>query len=257
MSRSAAPPVSGLFTPLPRPAGADPHLVFAATTRRGPDLGAAPPVSARHARLVRRLARAAGLRDGAWAIQVHGGTALAVDRPGQAGEADALATDRPGLALVGRTADCPLVLVGGPAPRAVAGLAWGMAHASWRSSVAGIVDRLLDLMVARYGLAPGGAVALITPSAGPCCYAVGPEVRDAARRTLGPAVDHRFREREGRLFWDLWGTARDRLVAAGLPATAVAINGWCSICRADLFHSHRATSGRAGRGAALVGAVPA
>ena len=247
--------VPGVLSPLPRPAGADPRFAWLAITRHGPDLGAAPPESAAHTALAARLARAAGLADAAWAVQVHGGEALAVARPGLAGAADALATDVPGLALLGRSADCPLVLVGGPAARGRSGLAWGMAHASWRSSVAGIVDRLLELLVARYELDPGRAAALVAPSAGPCCYAVGEEVRAAARRALGPAADRFFADRDGRLFWDLWATAADRLAAAGLSPARISVNGWCTICRSDLFHSHRAASGRAGRGGALVGAI--
>src|SRR6056297_3288562 len=47
----------------------------------------------------------------AWLEQVHGGEVLAVESPGCAGRADALMTDVPGLAVAGKSADCPLILL--------------------------------------------------------------------------------------------------------------------------------------------------
>ncbi len=248
-------PFSGLFCPFPAPDDPGRRLVRAVTTRHGPDFGAAAPDSPAHARLAGALARAVGLTGAAWAVQVHGGDVLAVDEPGLAGRADAMATDVPGLGLVGRSADCPQVLVTGPAVRGRGGLAWGMAHASWRSTVRGIVTRLMEVLVERFGLDPAGASAVVCPSAGPCCYEVGPEVRAAALAGLGPAADRFFARRGGRLHLDLRAAAAARLVAAGVPRERIAVNGWCTICRPDLFFSHRAEGGRAGRFAAVVGAL--
>lgn len=220
------------------------------STAAGPDLRGDSRTAA-HAESVAAVAEAAGLPQLAWAYQVHGGTVLRVDAPGCAGEADALWTDVPGLGVAGRSADCPIVLVAGAGRdgRPV----WGMAHASWRSTVAGITTRLLEAMVAG-GLDPASAVAGIAPSAGPCCYEVGDEVREAALGALGADAVAFFAPHRDRWILDLWRANVHALTAAGLPADSIAVDGRCTICGTG-FPSHRREGEGAGRFAAVVGVV--
>jgi len=219
------------------------------STTAGPDFASAPDSPA-HARAVADLASAAGVAAAAWDRQVHGGTALRADGPGCLGDADALWTARPGLAVVGRGADCPLVLVMGP-DAAGAGR-WGFAHASWRSTVAGITGGLLAEMAAD-GMRPDRTRAVIAPSAGPCCYEVGPEVAAAARDHFGAAASDWFPLLgDGRAF-DLWRAAARELETGGVPAAAIRPSGICTICGTGPYPSHRREQGRAGRFAALSG----
>lgn len=223
------------------------------TTGEGPDFRgdpAMPPMAAAMA----RLCRAARLPQAAWVRQVHGGCVLRAGGPGLAGEADALWTTRPGLAVVGRGADCPLVLVGGR--REDGGGVWGFAHASWRSTVAGITPALVAAMAAA-GLRPSAARALICPSAGPCCYEVGPEVRAAMLSARGERAAAWFRphEAEGRPpKWrlDLWAANEAELRAAGLPTASVGNRRHCTICGGAVYPSHRRDGERAGRLAAFI-----
>jgi copper oxidase (laccase) domain-containing protein len=158
------------------------------------------------------LGRGTHLAALAWVHQVHGGTVLRARGPGLVGDADALWTTEPGLATVGRGADCPLVLVGG---RLGSGDGiWGFAHASWRSTVAGITGSLLAAMTAA-GLRPETARAVICPSAGPCCYEVGGEVRSAAVERLGPQAAAFFTPHGPRWLLDLWAANEAQLGAAG------------------------------------------
>ncbi len=212
------------------------------------DLGT-DPASAPHAAEAARLAADLGLDGLAWAPQVHGGTVLRVDAAGCAGEADALWTDRPGLGVMGRSADCPIVLVAGA--RGDGSPLWGMAHASWRSTVAGITTRLLDAMAAD-GLEPARVRAVIAPSAGPCCYEVGREVRRAALDGLGGRAEDYFSPRGDRHLFDLWAANRDPLCRAGVPAGAVHVDGRCTIC-GEGFPSYRREGERAGRFGAVLG----
>lgn len=216
------------------------------STEAGPGFGGDPTRPA-HRDPVSRLVAAAGLTHGAWVRQVHGGTVLRADGPGCLGEADALWSDRPGLGVIGRGADCPLVLVGMGGSRP----AWGFAHASWRSTVRGIGGSLLAAMTAEGG-DPGQARAVICPSAGPCCYEVGQEVRDEALSRLGPAADAFFTARGERWLLDLWRANLAQLEAAGVPSAAVATVGVCTICGAG-FPSHRRQGAAAGRFAAIIG----
>ena len=219
------------------------------TTTAGPSFSS-PVDQPEHAAAVGRLAAAAGLDACAWAAQVHGGTVLRADEAGLLGEADALWTATPGLGVVGRSADCPLVLVAGP--DAAGHGRWGFAHASWRSTVAGITGRLVAAMVAD-GMRPDRTQAVIAPSAGPCCYEVGPEVAAAAHDTYGERAGAWFPVLGTGQAFDLWRAAATELEAAGVPAGQVRPSGICTICGGDTYPSHRREQGRAGRFAAVSG----
>jgi YfiH family protein len=219
------------------------------TTAAGPDFST-PADQPEHAAAVAALAAAAGLAAGAWVHQEHGDKVARATASGLVGTADALWTATRGLAVVGRSADCPLVLIAGS--DAAGGGRWAFAHASWRSTVAGITTRLLAALVAD-GLRPDRTAAVIAPSAGPCCYAVGPEVEAAARAALGPQVAGCFPPRpDGRVF-DLWRANAAALEAAGLAATRITVAGICTICGDGTYPSHRRERGRAGRFAAFSG----
>lgn len=226
-----------------------PGLVHAVTTRDGPDLGAAPPASVAHAALAAQVAGPLGV-EAAWAEQVHGATVLRVDAPGCAGSGDALWTDRPGLAVLARSADCPLVLVAGA--RSDGSPLWGVAHASWRSTVSGIAARLVAALRGA-GAEPETLRAAIAPSAGPCCYEVGEEVRERALMALGSEAAQYFVATRGRPRFDLWAANLAQLREAGVNGAAVSISGVCTLCRNDLFYSHRHEGDAAGRFAAIIG----
>ena len=142
-------------------------------------------------------------------------------------EVDGHFTAEPGLAPLVFVADClPLALSG---PGGVA-----MLHCGWRGMAAGIVARGAE--------AVGAEAAAIGPGIGPCCYEVGPEVRDAFAG-LGDGIA------AGRML-DLGEVARRLLAAAGV--SRVEASGHCTSCAPDLFFSHRRDAGRTGRQGGLV-----
>lgn len=161
---------------------------------------------------------------------------------------DGLLTDRAGLPLILLSADCPLVLVYDPRRPAL-----GIAHASWLGTAAGISRRLVERMAAEFGCDPSRLKAAIAPSAGPCCYQVGPEVRRIFR-TRFPDADAFFsppgEAGGGRL--DLWAANAAQLIAAGMPAGAIESSRMCTICDRR-FWSHRRDGPDAGRNALVAG----
>jgi YfiH family protein len=219
------------------------------TTNRGPNFGS-DPVSEDHKKIMADLAQTVGVDGCAWARQVHGGRVLEVTERGFAGEADALWSVRPGLGVVGRGADCPLVLVGGNLPDG--SRIWGFAHASWRSTVQGITTGLVLAMKDR-GARTSDLRAVICPSAGPCCYEVGEEVRQAALESLGPGSAWFFMERSRSLTFDLWGANTAQLTAAGVDENNIHNVQHCTICGDNLYPSFRREGDRAGRFAAVIG----
>lgn len=100
--------------------------------------------------------------------QVHGADVIHVNRPGNAGEADALWTTEPGMPIAVFTADCFGVAV-------TATDAIGVAHAGWRGVRKGTVGALRQAMLdaghePRHGF--------VGPGIARCCFEVGPEVSE-------------------------------------------------------------------------------
>lgn len=236
----------------PAPAFPPDRWIAGWTDGSGPDFGA-PAASPEQAAVVAAFAADANLGEAAWVEQVHGGKVLRADRAGCIGQADGLWTDAPGRIVIGRSADCPLVLVGGF--RADGSPVAGFAHASWRSTVAGITHSLVAALLDA-GVEPDTLRAQIAPSAGPCCYEVRDDVRDAALAALGPGAMPFFSPRgdagPGRWILDLWSANLTQLMGAGVPPGRIRTAGECTICD-ERYPSWRRQGQAAGRFAAFVG----
>jgi YfiH family protein len=219
-------------------------LVHLVTTRQGPDVQ-----QVRHdpAAAGREIARVLALQDAAFLEQVHGGEVVTCEKGGCAGFADGLVTTTPGLALVGKSGDCPIILLGDRRGRAV-----GFAHASWRATVAGITPTVVRRM-ADLGCDASDLVACICPSVGPECYEVGEEVRATAVNRIGPRAEAFFQlGPSGKPHFDLWHANTDALIRAGVPPQSIHVSGVCTLCHNDLFPSHRREGAAAGRFAAVI-----
>ena len=186
--------------------------------------------------------------------------------------ADGAITAEPGLLIAIQTADCIPVLVADRKRRVVAGF-----HAGWRGTVKRIVELGVGRMRIEFGSEPEDLIAAIGPGVGQCCYAVGEEVlsqfesqfsyarglfrevfdSDPVRRkypmlfltqrapghsSIGPA-----------LHLDLIQANRRQLLDAGLKASAISFTGGCTSCHTNLFFSHRASQGHAGRMMSVIG----
>jgi len=191
-------------------------------------------------------------------------------------KADGQMTGEPGLLLAVQTADCIPILVADRKRRAVA-----VFHAGWRGTVKRIVETGIGGMRLAFGSRPGDLVAAIGPGIGACCYAIGEEVlsefesqftyarslfrevcdADPVRKkypmlflaqrapghlALGPGL-------HPSLHLDLIEANRRQLLAAGLKPKAIQVVGGCTQCHGDLYFSHRASHGHAGRMMAVIG----
>jgi len=190
-------------------------------------------------------------------------------------KADGLMTDEPGLLLGVQTADCIPVLVADRKRRAVAAF-----HAGWRGTVKRIVESGVGRMRLEFGSRPEDLIAAIGPGVGACCYAVGEEVLSSFESQFAYA-DDLFREvydtdpvrtKYPMLFLtqrapghspigpslhlDLVEANRRQLLDAGLKPKAIQVVGGCTSCQRELFFSHRASQGYAGRMMAVIGIRP-
>jgi YfiH family protein len=187
-------------------------------------------------------------------------------------KADGAITAEPGLLIAIQTADCIPVLVADKRRRVV-----GAFHAGWRGTVKRIVELGVGRMRLEFGSQPEDLIAAIGPGVGQCCYAVGEEVvtefesqfrygRDLFREVfdsdpvrtkypmlfltqrapghaaIGPAVH-----------LDLIEANRRQLLDAGVKASAISLTGGCTNCHTDMFFSHRASRGHAGRMMSVIG----
>ncbi len=168
--------------------------------------------------------------------QIHSNRVIFAERPGVAGEGDALITQAAGLGLAIRTADCYPILLADPVARAAAAI-----HAGWRGTAGRIVAETIRHMRERFGTNPADLVAEIGPGIGECCYEVGPEVA----RHFGS---------EERMKVDLARANRDQLAEAGV--TQIGIDGRCTFCEAELFYSFRREAENAGRMISFIRILP-
>ena len=178
------------------------------------------------------------------AAQIHSDRVLLADESangGPLGEGDAIVTLAPGVVLGIGTADCLPIVACDPAAQVL-----GVAHAGWRGTVSGVLEKTLASMSAHGARMERTRIA-IGPSARVCCYEVGSEVIDAFFR-LRPAVAPAVLKKEaGRTRLDLVGANRLQAMAAGVRSEAIEAIDVCSICRADLCHSYRREGPGAGR----------
>jgi YfiH family protein len=189
--------------------------------------------------------------------------------------ADGLMTDQPGLLLGIQTADCIPVLLADRKRRVVAAF-----HAGWRGTVKRIVEAGVGRMRIEFGSRPEDLLAAIGPGIGACCYSVGEEVLSSFEsqfvyaRELFHEVDSAdaVRIKYPMLFLtqrapghspigpslhlDLVEANRRQLLSAGLKPRAIHSTGGCTSCQPELFFSHRASHGHAGRMISVIGIQP-
>lgn len=178
-----------------------------------------------------------------WLDQVHGTTvadfdAANPDRHRVPPTADASVTTQAGRVCVIMTADCLPILFADLAGSVVAA-----AHGGWRGLAAGVVEATVAAICER-GVAPGDLIAWLGPAIGPAAYEVGSDVADAVGSSAALVPGRR-----GHWQLDLYGLARERLVARGVGH----IHGgdWCTHSEPERFFSHR-RDGVTGRHATMV-----
>jgi len=186
-----------------------------------------------------RLAAAVGLprERFLYGRQVHGARVRrASEPPGPerpAEEEDGQATALRGAAALVFVADClPVLLAADGAVAAV--------HCGWRGLAGGIVEE--GMLAMREVGAQGPVTAVVGAGARGCCYEVGEEVLEHFEGVPGARVGER-------------NLALEAVAAAKLAEAGVAEVhdlGLCTMCRSDLFFSHRADGGITGRQAGVV-----
>jgi len=161
--------------------------------------------------------------------QVHSKNVMYVSEAGLYPETDGFFTDRKKLFLSIRTADCAAVMVLFPDIPAI-----GIVHAGWKGARAGIVQNLLQSMLARWQVEPDRIQIVVSPFIKKCCYEVGPEFDTYfAGEHIVLRNNKRYLDLESFLFQTLkeMGISEDRITFAP----------FCTACSELPLYSYRKT----------------
>ena len=152
---------------------------------------------------------------------------------------DALVTNEAGIALYVSTADCTPILLHDPVTGAV-----GAAHAGWRGTASAIAAKTVEAMSAHFGCDPKNIRAAIGPNASVCHFETDADVPEAMINAFGEDV-HPFIHPKGNKYYVNLKEI-NALILRRSGVTDITISHHCTMCRPDLFWSHRVTKGQRG-----------
>ena len=167
--------------------------------------------------------------------QVHGSEVKSIQSGCLYRETDALMTATPGLLLCVQVADCIPLLLCDPVHHIIAAV-----HCGWKPITAGIAEKCVKKMVDEFSAEPESILAALGPSAGNCCYEIGPDVA----KHLKPKA---LNKRNSRIYGDLKKELSIRLIDTGLEREHIEICNECTICNEKLFYSYRRDGIQSGR----------
>lgn len=177
--------------------------------------------------------------------QIHGVNVVRVDDR-QAGQriadTDGLISNTPELPLLLFFADCVPLLIYDPVHQAI-----GLSHAGWKGTLHSIGPRTLTAMKSAFGTDPADCLVGIGPSIGPDDYEVDQPVVDEIRQHW-ETIDTFCRPgRANHWLLDLWAWNSQQLIHAGVNEASILVAGVTTASNSELFFSHRASGGKAGR----------
>jgi uncharacterized protein, YfiH family len=159
---------------------------------------------------------------------------------------DGLVTDSRDVTMVTFYADCVPIFLYEESKKVAA-----LLHSGWRSTLKGIGDKAVQVMIEKFGCSEKGIVAAIGPSIGKCCFEVGAEVYYEFKQKYDEEC---FYNSIGAGKWkiDLQGIIESMLLKAGLRKNNIYQSGICTKCNNNLFYSHRGDAGKTGSLAAFM-----
>ncbi len=169
--------------------------------------------------------------------------------------ADSLITNEQGVALTVFGADCVPIIFFDPVKRVIA-----TAHAGWRGTAGNIAGKAVESFVTNYGSNASDIIAVIGPSICPDCYEVSEDVAekiielfpDALTKEYGAGKNYKsssilLKDRDkGKFQLNLWLANRINMINSGMLEENIHLCGLCTMCRQDLFYSHRGSNGKRG-----------
>ena len=162
---------------------------------------------------------------------------------------DGLVTNVKGALLVTQYADCTPLAFYDPKRGVVAA-----SHAGWRGTVSLIAKNTIDTMVKEFGCDPKDIICGIGPNIGVCCYEVDdPVINEVKKLDFLNFESCVFPKGNGKYMLDLKDVNKQIFLHCGISPENIDVSDLCTCCNADVFHSHRATGGKRGTLALIIG----
>lgn len=166
---------------------------------------------------------------------------------------DSVITNLPEVPLIILTADCLSVLLYDPVMRVI-----GAAHAGWRGTALGIIEKTVTMMVGHFFSKPEDIIAALGPAIGICCYEVDDAVlgkfmaRGASKEEWNVATGGVERKKDGNWMFDLTSANSFQLLKAGLKRTNISSSHLCTFCKKDRYFSYRRDGKKTGRQGSVI-----
>ncbi len=165
-------------------------------------------------------------------------------------DVDAHMTNEPGVGLVIFGSDCVPIYLYDPVKKVIA-----LCHGGWRGTVGRIAGKTVKAMEETYGTKAEDVVAVIGPSICMDCFEIGDEVAEEFVRAFAGAESEKspiLRKYNEKYHADLWEANARALAEVGVPRINIHKSGLCTMCRQELFFSHRGSGGRRGSNAGFL-----
>lgn len=159
---------------------------------------------------------------------------------------DGLLTVSTGVTIVTFHADCVPVFLFEPDIKAAA-----LLHSGWRGTLKNIAASALAALRDIPGFCSERLVAVIGPSIGKCCFEVDEDVFRLFENKFSDPGLYTARN-SGKWHIDLKEIIRRELLWEGLLKENIHDSGICTVCRRDMFFSHRGDGGKTGSLAAFM-----
>lgn len=164
-------------------------------------------------------------------------------------DVDGLVTNERDVVLVTQYADCTPLAFYDPVRRVVAA-----SHAGWRGTVSLIAKNTVDVMVNEFGCKREDMLCGIGPNISVCCYEVDDPVINEVKKLEFLNFNDCYTEKgNGKYMLNLKEVNRQILINSGILAKNIDVADLCTSCLSDVFHSHRATGGKRGTLALMIG----
>lgn len=172
--------------------------------------------------------------------QVHEDNISIIDKPGIAGESDAMITDKRNLGLAVSTGDCTPVFIYDKKNSVIAGV-----HSGWRSTEKKILKKTLKLLKSNYNSDAENLYVYIGPTISQKNYEVGPEVAEKFDEKYLKPVNGKFLLDVPKINYDL-------LIDFNIPEENIQLSSLCTFDNAKLLHSFRREGKQSGRALGVI-----
>lgn len=159
---------------------------------------------------------------------------------------DAVVTKEKGVMIGVQVADCVPVLLFDRRNNVMAAV-----HAGWRGTAAGILKKMIELMIRKYQSFKEDILLSIGPSIRWCCYDVGYDVLEDVKKETGDGKY--FLEKGQKYCLDLPTANKYQALRLGIREENIWISEDCTYCLPGKYYSYRFSKGVTGRQYGLIG----